>query len=647
MNTTHGFARVAAATPLVRVADTAFNAAQAIALLTRADRAGVHVVVFPELNLTGYTVNDLFHQQALQAGALDALDSVCRATKELAVLGIVGLPLAADNQLFNCAAVVQRGRVLGIVPKTFIPGYKEYYEERWFARATDKVSDEVACGAGHVPFGADLLFRAADMPGLVVGVEICEDLWVPIPPSSYQAVGGATVLANLSASNELVAKPEYRAAFVRQQSGRCAAAYVLAAAGVGESTTDMVFSGHTMIAENGVMIADGTRFARTPQLAVADIDIDRLVADRQRTTSFGESVGAMKPRFRAIPFTSAQPAWKPPLERPAVPHPFVPQDPDLRDERCAEIFAIQTAALAKRLEHTRTSTAVIGLSGGLDSTLALLVCVKTFELLGLDKKGIHGLTMPGFGTSRRTYANVQKLCAALGLPLESISIVAACRQHFRDIGQDPGDHDNVYENTQSRERMQILMNRANQLGGLVVGTGDMSELALGWCTYNGDHMSMYNVNCGVPKTLVRYLVHWVAERQVEGAARRVLLDIVSTPISPELLPTGEDGEIRQKTEHEIGPYDLHDFFLYHVVRFGARPAKIVFLAGQAFKGAYTKKEIKKWLRVFYTRFFVQQFKRSCVPDGPKVGSVSLSPRGDWRMPSDAEAATWLAELDKA
>jgi NAD+ synthase (glutamine-hydrolysing) len=646
MSTAHGFVRVAAATPRVRVADPAFNAGDAVALARVADEAGAHVVVFPELNLTGYTCADLFQQPALQRGALAALAQVCADTRDCAALLVVGLPLAVDAQLFNCAAVVQAGAVLGIVPKTFIPGYKEYYEPRWFAPGTRLTVPSLLLNGADVPCGTDLLFCAEDNPALQVGVEICEDLWTPQPPSTAQALAGATLLLNLSASNELVAKAAYRRALVQQQSARCFAAYVLASAGVHESTTDMVFSGHALIAENGVLLAENERFARAAHLTIADVDVEYLQHERRVATSFSQAIGAGDQDCRPISFSSVQRHWRLPLQRALARQPFVPQDDSARAERCREIFAIQTAGLAKRLEHCGFTQAVVGVSGGLDSTLALLVCVDAFDQLNLPRAQVHAVTMPGYGTSARTYANVKTLCAALGVTLHDISITAACDQHFRDIGHDPQRHDIVFENTQARERTQILMNVANKLGALQVGTGDLSELALGWCTYNGDHMAMYSVNCGVPKTLVQYVIGWVAATHAAEAARRVLLDILATPISPELLPTGADGAIAQKTEDTLGPYELHDFFLYHAIRAGAPPRKVLLLACQAFAGAYDEATLRRWLRVFYTRFFAHQFKRSCVPDGPKVGSVSLSPRADWRMPSDASAAAWLAELDQ-
>ncbi len=645
MTDTCGFVRVAAGVPRVRVADPAYNAAEAAALARAADSAGAHVLVFPECSLTGYTANDLFQQRTLLDSALAGLQSLCDETRACNTVLIAGLPLAIDNQLFNCAVVLHCGEVLGIVPKTYIPGYKEYYEQRWFTSGAGLTADLAWINGVMAPCGTDLLFRAEGTPSFTFAVELCEDLWSPVPPSSLQALAGAALLFNLSASNELVAKAAYRAQLVRQQSARCIAGYVFASAGVGESTTDVVFGGHALIAENGVLLAENARFEREPVLLIADVDAARLLHDRRTTTSFSAAAEQHAPSYRVVDLDLEQPHWRTPLQRTIAPHPFVPADPAERGQRCAEVFAIQTAGLAKRLEHCRMRDVVLGVSGGLDSTLALLVCVKTFDLLGYDRRGIHTITMPGFGTTARTRDNVTALCAALGTGLEVIDIRPVCTQAFNDIGHDPGQHDVTYENVQARARTMLLMNRANQLNALQVGTGDLSELALGWCTYGGDHISMYNVNCGVPKTLVSYVIAWVANSHCDERARAVLADVLATPISPELLPPDAQGAIAQKTEEAIGPYELHDFFLYHTVRCGAPPRTVLLLAVQAFAGRYTHDTITQWLRVFYTRFFAHQFKRSCVPDGPKVGSVSLSPRGDWRMSSDASAAAWLAQLD--
>ncbi|MCX7846476.1 MAG: NAD(+) synthase [bacterium] len=646
MKNTYGFVRVAAGVPRVRVADPEFNANEAIALARAADVAGAHLLVLPECALTGYTGNDLFQQRALLDAVCAALRRVCEQTADCNLLVIVGLPLASENQLFNCAAMLCHGEILGVVPKTFIPGYKEYYEQRWFTSAADALADTIVLNGSPVPFGADLLFRAEGNASFTVGVELCEDLWSPIPPSSMQALAGATILCNLSASNELVGKAEYRAQLVRQQSARCIAGYVYASAGVGESTTDVVFSGHAMIAENGIILAENPRFERDPVLLITDLDLGRLLHDRRTTTSFSTAAAEHAPSCRTIDFTLEQPRWHTPLRRPIPTHPFVPADSAERTQRCKEIFSIQTAALAKRLEHCQIQRVVLGVSGGLDSTLALLVAVHTFDLLRYARSGIYALSMPGFGTSERTRDNVRSLCKTLGVTLEELDIRPLCAQIFSDLKHSPEHHDVTYENVQARARTLLLLNRANQLGALQLGTGDLSELALGWCTYGGDHLAMYNINCGVPKTLVRYLVAWVADTHCDPQARQALTDILATPISPELLPPTPDGTIAQKTEEMIGPYELHDFFLYHTVRCGAPPRVIYLLATQAFQHQYPPSAILRWLRVFYTRFFANQFKRSCVPDGPKVGSVSLSPRGDWRMPSDASPATWLAELDE-
>jgi NAD+ synthase (glutamine-hydrolysing) len=630
-----GFVKVAAAIPRLRVADVGFNTDEIISLLIKADNAGAEVVAFPELCLTGYTCGDLFHQHELLMQALSQLKRLAENTAGLDIVSIIGLPIKADNQLFNCAAVVHGGRIAGIVPKTYIPGYKEFYEERWFSPGTSFTGQSIDIFGQRVPFGTDILFETEDY---CFGVEICEDLWAPIPPSSFQAMSGASVLFNISASNDLTGKCEYRRDLVRQQSGKCIAAYVYASAGVDESTTDVVFGGHGIIAENGIILAETERFARESRLLCMEVDVQKLENDRLKNNIFVD--GNLSKVFRKCGLRIRK---KPPvkMERRIDPYPFVPTDLGERDARCEEIFNIQTAGLAKRIEHTGLKKAVVGISGGLDSTLALLVTAKTFDLLKMPKDNIIAVTMPGFGTTGTTHENALKLIKSVGATLREIDIQKACMQHFEDIGHSFDNHGVVYENTQARERTQILMDIANMEGGLVVGTGDLSELALGWSTYNGDHMSMYSVNCSVPKTLVRYLVQWVADKISGEKLRDVLLRILDTPITPELLPPDKSGGITQKTEDMIGPYELHDFILYHMIRYGAPPAKILFLAENAFKGLYGKEEITGWLKVFYKRFFTQQFKRSCMPDGPKVGSISLSPRGDWRMPSDAAAETWL------
>jgi NAD+ synthase (glutamine-hydrolysing) len=661
----YGFLRVAAATPALKVADCAFNVEQLAGMLRQAQAENVAVVVFPELALTGYTCADLFQQTPLLRGAQDALHALVRTSAaDFAGLAIVGFPLGIDDQVFNCAAVLHRGTILGVVPKSFLPNYKEFYERRWFAPAVNARSREVSLFGLSVPFGPDLLFRADDVETLTLGVEICEDLWVPIPPSSAQCVAGATVLCNLSASNEVIGKAGYRRQLVVNQSGRCMAAYLYASCGVWESTTDVVFGGHCLIAENGTLLAESKRFQRTPQLLVSDIDLDRLRVDRLRTNSFGEAhlYGGVQRTFRAVPFSfgAAPTDADTRLRRAVDAHPFVPRgQAELRD-RCEEIFNTQVAGLAKRLEHINAKGVAIGVSGGLDSTLALLVTCKTFDALGKPRSGIQALTMPGFGTTSRTLDNAVALMRELGVSAQRIDIREMCLAEWRALGHGPFGialegldveqltaklrnlpHDKredlVFENVQARMRTTLLMNT-----GFVIGTGDVSELALGWCTYNADHMSMYNPNTSIPKTLVKFLVDWAARNEFEGEARATLLDIVDTLISPELLPPDAEGKIAQVTESSIGPYELHDFFLFHFLRYGSTPEKILFLAAQAsFSRSHSAEEVRRWLAVFVRRFFAQQYKRSCLPDGPKVGSISLSPRGDWRMPTDASAALWL------
>jgi NAD+ synthase (glutamine-hydrolysing) len=659
----HGFVRVAAACPELRVADCAFNAARVAEQMREAEGEAVGVLVFPELCLTGYTCADLFQHGPLLRGAREALLAVTQATAtEFAGVAVVGLPLVIDEQVFNCACVLHRGRVLGVVPKSFLPNYKEFYEGRWFAPAATARSRSVQLAGHEVPFGTDLLFAADGIDGLTLGVEICEDLWVPTPPSSAQAVAGATILLNPSASNEVIGKAHYRRQLVANQSGRCIAAYVYAASGVWESTTDVVFGGHCLIAENGTMLAEAKRFQRTPHLTIADVDLDRLRADRLRTNSFGEGalyLGARRD-FRVLAWSPDAVPPPPPLRRFIDGHPFVPRGQGELRERCEEIFNTQVAGLARRLEHIGKPPVAIGVSGGLDSTLALLVTCKTFDLLGAPRSRVQALTMPGFGTTGRTRGNAHALMTRLGVSPREIDIRAMCLAEMRALGHKPfgialdglsvdeltdrlralppdNRHDLVFENVQARMRTSLLMNTA-----FVVGTGDVSELALGWCTYNADHMSMYNPNTSIPKTLVKFLVEWAARNEFDGEARQTLLDIVDTVISPELLPTDKEGKALQATEGAIGPYELHDFFLYHLLRFGASPEKILFLASQAeFSRPYRADEVRRWLAVFVRRFFANQFKRSCLPDGPKVGSVSLSPRGDWRMPSDGAAALWL------
>jgi NAD+ synthase (glutamine-hydrolysing) len=642
-----GFLRVGAACPRLRLADPEGNVTEMLRLAALAADRGVQVLLFPELCLTGYTASDLFFSlSTLVAGAETALERLLRETAKSSMVLVAGTPLAHEGRLFNTAAVMQSGKVLGLVPKSYLPNYKEYYEERWFSPARDAMSDTARFLGETVPFGADLLFALESEPGVALGVEICEDLWAAVPPSSFHAVAGATVILNPSASNELVAKAEYRRELVKVQSGRTIAAYVYANAGVHESTTDVVFGGQLLVAENGVLLAEGERFKREGTLLVTDVDTERLLVERARQTSFAEGVHALARRHRRVALQPV-PAPRPHrLVRRVEVHPFVPDDPATLDDRCEEIFSIQTAGLARRLEHTKVQRAVLGLSGGLDSTLALLVAVKTFDLLALPRGGVLAVTMPGFGTTQRTLQNARCLAQALRVELREIDIRPACEQHIRDIGLDPADRQSVtFQNLQARERTQILMDLANKECGLVVGTSDLSELALGFGTFSADLIAMYNVNCGVPKTLVRKLVGWVAGHETTGAERTVLQSILETPVSPELVAPQGDGDIAQRTEDIVGPYELHDFFLYALLRLGAGPRKTLFMAEQAFAGRYEAEAIRRWLRLFVTRFFEQQYKRSLMPDGPKVGSVALSPRGDWRMPSDASAAAWLAELE--
>ncbi len=639
---TFGFFRLAVATPEVRVADVDFNLSEMEKVVHQALAEDCRLVLFPELCLTGYTCADLFFQRHLQDAALSALDKLCEFTAAHNISLVAGVPIAADGRLFNCAAFLAGGVILGLVPKTYLPNSGEFYEQRWFSSAQCTTRNSLFINGKNVPFGTDLLFRSGDFEDLKIGIEICEDAWSVAPPSGRQALAGATLLLNLSASPETLGKESYRRALVASQSARCLAAYAYASAGPGESSTDLVFSGHSLIAENGQVLAETARFQFDSQLAIADIDVQRLTGERQRNTTFAS--GGTEGDWREYTFRLA-PAAVADLRRPLSRTPFVPPNDLERAERCREIFQIQTSGLAKRLRHTGSRNVVIGLSGGLDSTLAMLVTVKAFDRLGLDRRGIVAITMPGFGTTARTRGNAEDLAELLGAELRVVSIDSAVRQHFSDIGHDPDSHDITYENSQARERTQVLMDVANQVGGLVIGTGDLSELALGWCTYNGDHMSMYAVNAGVPKTLVRYLVDWCAHEEFSGRISDVLEDVCATPVSPELLPPTAEGQINQLTEEVVGPYELHDFYLYQVVRMHFSPAKVLLLAQFAFAGEYATEVLLKWLKQFYRRFFSQQFKRSCLPDGPKVGSVALSPRGDWRMPSDATVALWLKQLE--
>ena len=656
----HGFVKVASAIPSVKVADPQYNVDQIESLVIQAEGKGVEIICMPELSLTAYSCGDLFGQQLLLDEAEMALIHLMNTTRSLNIISIVGLPVPYGGALINCAAVVQRGKILGLVPKTFLPNYREFYEKRWFQSGADIPEGTVLICGQQVTVSTNLVFST---PSCTFGIEICEDLWAPVPPSSTLALQGADIIFNLSADNDLVGKYTYLQNLLAQQSARCICGYVYSACGFGESTQDVVFSGKGLIYENGVLLAEAKRHLYEPQMLEAEIDVERIRAERRRNTTFAATAaqtisnstikGENKSTFSFreskggafIVDTERVPARPFSMTRIIDPHPFVPTGARL-DERCKEIFDIQTEGLAKRIQHTGAETVVVGISGGLDSTLALLVCVSAFDRLNMSRRGIVGITMPGFGTTDRTYTNAVNLMKLLGITIREISIKEACIQHFNDIGHDIEKHDTTYENGQARERTQILMDAANQMNGFVVGTGDLSELALGWATYNGDHMSMYGVNASIPKTLVRHLVNWVAERTKDESTKQTLLDIVDTPISPELIPADEEGNITQKTEDLVGPYELHDFFLYYMLRWGFRPSKIYLLARQAFGQQYNDATIRKWLKTFCRRFFSQQFKRSCLPDGPKVGSCSLSPRGDWRMPSDASPDAWLRECDE-
>ena len=636
----YGLMKVAAAIPGVRVADVEYNVQQLENQIAQAEGKGVELIVFPELSLTGYSCQDLFRQQLLLDKAEEGLLVLLDFTRKLDIIAVVGLPVRIGSLLYNCAAVVQHGCLLGLVAKTYLPNYNEFYEKRWFASSTDLIAQDIYLAGSPVHVSAEpQVFRTCD--GASFGIEICEDVWAPLPPSNNLALAGADIIVNLSATDELIGKHDYLVSLLAQQSARMMCGYVYSSCGYGESTQDVVYGGNAIIFENGKLLAQATRFSLEAQLRIQQIDIDRLRAERQNNTTFRTAQDGATARYIDCKPVSLRDFE---LIRTVNPHPFIPSDM-MMSQSCEEILNIQTMGLVKRLQHTHCDKAVIGISGGLDSTLALLVVVRAFDKLGLSRKGIIGITMPGFGTTDRTHQNAVSLMESLGVTQREISIAKAVTQHFEDIGHSMQVHDVTYENSQARERTQILMDVANQVGGMVVGTGDLSELALGWCTYNGDHMSMYGVNSGVPKTLVQYLIRYMAMLPLFAAQRDTLIDVVDTPISPELTPADAQGNIQQKTEDLVGPYELHDFFLYYIMRYGFRPQKIYMMAQHAFKGSYEDETIKKWLQTFCRRFFNQQFKRSCLPDGPKVGSVSLSPRGDWRMASDAVSTLWLKECE--
>ncbi len=633
----NGFVKVAAVTPDIRVADVAYNTEQICRMIDETAEAGAKIVAFPELCLTGYTCGDLFSQEILLQDALHGLRRVAAYTKEKDGLYFVGAPIALEGKLYNVAAAVNRGKVIGLTTKSFLPNYGEFYEMRQFSNGPAKARS-VRFDGEMVPFGPQLLFVADGMEELIVSAEICEDVWCPVPPSVRAALEGAVLIINCSASDETVGKASYRKSLIEGQSARLICGYVYANAGAGESSTDLVFGGHNLIAENGTVLSERKRFENGA--IYTEIDVKRLLGERRKNTTFrmeGER------ELLRIPFTVELEETE--LTRKFPSRPFVPREDGERAKRCEEILTIQAMGLKKRLSHTHSKNVVVGISGGLDSTLALLVASKAFDLLSMDRSGITAVTMPCFGTTDRTYQNACKMSIKLGAALREVSIADSVKRHFTDIGHDVNDHSVTFENAQARERTQVLMDIANQNGGLVIGTGDMSELALGWATYNGDHMSMYGVNASVPKTLVRHLVQYYADTCTDQELKEVLYDVLDTPVSPELLPP-KDGEIAQKTEDLVGPYELHDFYLYYILRFGYEPRKIYKLALRAFAGEYDKETILKWLNTFYRRFFSQQFKRSCLPDGPKVGTVALSPRGDWRMPSDACVASWLHDLEK-
>lgn len=637
MNKKFGYVRVAASVPELKVANVEFNTKEVIKEIKALDKEGVQIVTFPELCLTGYTCADLFSQDILITKSKEAIKEVIDSTKLLDIISIIGAPIVCDNQLFNCGVVINKGKILGIVPKTYIPNYGEFYEKRWFSTSNTLTSKTINLFGKEVPIGIDLVFRDINDSKFTFGIEICEDLWSPKAPSVEAALNGATMIFNLSASNEVIGKAQYRRNLINMQSAKNVCAYIYSSSGVNESSTDLVFSGYAGISENGSMLVENERFNFKTNHIISDVDIQRLMNNRIKDISF-MGIGAIN-SYRVIDIDLKDNNND--LKRMYDAYPFVPSNEDKRAERCSEIINIQACGLAKRIKHTGMKKCVIGISGGLDSTLAFLVIIEAYRKLGISFDNLIGVTMPGFGTTGRTYNNALTLMRNYGVTMREVSIKEASLQHFKDIGLEETDRSVTYENTQARERTQILMDIANKEGGLVIGTGDLSELALGWCTYNGDHMSMYAVNTSIPKTLVRYLVKYFADIEQNEECKKTILDILDTPISPELLPPSKDGKIEQQTESVVGPYILHDFFLYHFMRYGASPDKIKYIASKTFDGMYDEEIIDKWLKFFIKRFFNQQFKRSCLPDGPKVGTISVSPRGDLRMPSDADSSIWL------
>jgi NAD+ synthase (glutamine-hydrolysing) len=643
-----GFLRIGMALPVLRVADIDFNVEAIINTMRKARNQDVQILTFPEMAITGYTLGDLVQHQALLLKAQKGLEEVLNESATSPMVVMVGMPLVVEQKIFNCAAVLNSGHILGVIPKTLLPTYKEFYEDRWFSPSTDVRSHAIELFGREVPFGTDILFRLRGISSGIIGVEICEDLWVPPSPHEHQALAGATVLINLSASNEILGKADWRRIMVSSESGRCIAAYCYVSSGIGESSNDVVYSGHAIIAENGTILRESERLSLGPQLIVSDIDLERLTHDRRVMTSFHDMAKQAK-TYRVVEAEVSDP-HPDRLERMLDPHPFVPKDPSKRTERCREIFSMQVAALAQKLAGAKKSQVVLGISGGLDSTLTLLVAVKTMDFLKLPRKNVHAFTLPGFGTTPRTRANATKLCQALGVNFRRVNITRTSQSHLKDLDHDGQEEDIVFENVQARYRTEFLFNKANQIDGIALGTGDLTEIALGWCTFAGDHISHYHVNTSVPKTLVRFLVRWVADKELaKSSAQKVLYDILETPISPE-LQRPEKGEIKQKSEEVIGPVELADFYLYPFIRFGMRPGRILYLANEVrkqglFEGQYTLDDLRRWLNSFIERFFANQFKRTCLPEGPKIGSLSLSPRGDWRMPSDAEAGLWLEDLE--